>query len=126
MGSQPTFNQIVYTPDLGECLTIEQATNLLDRARPGVEALARRIVEELARQQLRPADRARSLSMWTADEVVASHGRSRNPDWICVGTVDFRAAYAGSAMSIALQWWWLDDGLRVGWTQVRPEPTWDR
>ncbi len=119
MRSQLTFNQIVYTPDLSGCLTTEQATNLLERALPRAEVLAGRIVDELNWNQLQPVDRARPLSMSTAVALVASHGQNRDGDRLCVGTVDYRAAYAGSAMSVALQWWWVNDELRVGRWPVR-------
>ena len=66
------------------------------------------------------------LKLRTPAELIEAHARTVDADWLCVGAVPFQLPHIGPAMHVAIQWWWDDDGLRVGWWLVRPEPTWDR
>lgn len=126
MRGRPTFDQIAYTSDVGECLSLEQARCLFDRSRLVAELLARRVVAELEQRNLRPISPASPLLLWNEAELIASHGRNPDANWLCGGTVPFQNANMGPAMHIALQWWWEDDGLCVGWWLVNPVPTLDR
>lgn len=126
MPRRPTFDTIAYTPDDGECLTPAQAVALLDHVRPQAEVLARRVADELARRLLSPVEPERPLALFRPTDLVASHGRNSDHDWLCVGTVPYQAAVIGPPLDVALQWWWAGQ-LRVGWWLVTPpRPEWDR
>lgn len=125
MPRRPTFDAITYTPDDGECLSLPQALALLDHVRPQAEELARRVADELVRRLLSPVDPERPLRFFSPTDLVASHGRNPDHDWLCVGTVPYQTSVIGPPLDIALQWWWAGQ-LRVGWWLVRPVPAWDR
>lgn len=122
MRSRPTFDQIAYTPDLGESLTVAQAVALVDRCRIPAQDLAGRVQDELARHKRE----THTPLFRTSADLVAAHARTPDAVWLCIGIVPFQLPNIGPAMTIALQWWWDDNGLRVGWWLVQPVPTWDR
>ena len=126
MRLRPTFDQLAYTPDVGEVLTIAQAVALVDRSRPSAERLAQRVAAELERRSLSLVTPALPLTLRTPNDLVLSHSRTIDGDWICVGSVAYHNGSMGSALTVALQWWWEGNGLRVGWWLVRPAPRWDR
>lgn len=118
---RPTFDQIAYTPDLEECLTLEQATALIDRLSSQLEPLTKRILDEIAARRFSVPEK--SVNVYTAETLVRHTHRAKFPDRMLVAHVSFFAS-GGSPMPITVRYWFETEALEVGWGHLLPTPGW--
>ncbi len=109
---RPTFDQIAYTPDFGECLTLEQAEALIDRLSPRFDPLTRSILDEIAARRFSVPEKA--ANVYPAETLVRHTNRVKFPERMLVAHVSFFAS-GGSPMPITVRYWFETEALEVGW-----------
>ncbi len=120
---RPTFDQIIYMPDLGERLTLTQAEAFRRRFHDALMRLGSRVVEELHQRNIDVTNPTSPIDVFTPRELVQYCQPRRSGRGITAGQVYFRMS-SGSHMPIALMVLWDDENLTVFWGQLKPDPSW--